>query len=46
MIINMAKVLGFEKNTVTYHKQIAAGKPVWMFTVVCERTVHIKDCNY
>ena len=46
IIINMAKVLGFEKSTVTYHKQIAAGKPVWMFTVVCERAVDIKDCNY
>jgi hypothetical protein len=42
----MAKILGFEKNTVTYHKQIADEKPVWMFTVVCERAVDIKDCNY
>ena len=46
IIVNMAKILGFEKNTVTYHKQIADEKPVWMFTVVCERTVDIKDCNY
>ncbi len=46
IIINIAKVLGFEKSTVTYHKQIANGKPRVMFTVVCERTTHIKDCNY
>tara|TARA_B100001057_G_scaffold499756_1_gene611652 strand:+ start:2350 stop:3174 length:825 start_codon:yes stop_codon:yes gene_type:complete len=46
IIVNMANILGFEKSTVTYHKQIASGRTVWMYTVVCERTVPIKDCNY
>ena len=45
IIVNIANILGFEKSTVTYHKQIAEGKTVCMYTVVCERTVHIKDCN-
>ena len=42
----MANILGFEKSTVTYHKQIAGEETVFMYTVVCERTVPIKDCNY
>ena len=46
IIVNMANILGFEKSTVTYHKQIVNGHPTVMFTVVCERTVPIKDCNY
>ena len=46
IIVNMANILGFEKSTVTYHKQIAGGETVFMYTVVCERTVPIKDCNY
>jgi hypothetical protein len=46
IIINMANILGFEKSKVTYHKQIAGRKNVTMYTVVCERTVPIKDCNY
>ena len=46
IIINMAKILGFEKSKVNYHKQIANGKIVFFFTVVCERTVPIKSCNY
>jgi len=46
IIVNMANILGFEKSTVTYHKHIAGGRTVWMYTVVCDRTVPIKDCNY
>ena len=46
IIINIANILGFEKSTVSYHKQIAGGETIWMFTVVCERTVPIKDCYY
>tara|TARA_B100000900_G_C20576802_1_gene715700 strand:- start:107 stop:934 length:828 start_codon:yes stop_codon:yes gene_type:complete len=46
IIVSIANILGFEKSTVTYHKQIVNKKPVPMFTVVCERTVPIKDCNY
>jgi O-methyltransferase len=46
IIVNMANILGFEKSKVTYHKQIAGRKNVTMYTVVCERTVPIKDCNY
>ena len=46
VIVNMANILGFEKNTITYHKQILDGRDTWYFTVVCERTVPIENCNY
>ena len=46
IISNMASTLGFEKNTITYHKQIVNGNNTWFFTNVCERTVPIEDCNY
>jgi len=46
IISNMASTLGFEKNTITYHKQILSGRNTWFFTVVCERTVPIENCNY
>jgi len=46
IIVNIANILGFEKSTVTYHKQIVNGRTVWFFTVVCERTVPIKNCYY
>ncbi len=46
VIVNMANILGFEKNTITYHKQKADGRNTWFFTVVCERTVPIENCNY
>ena len=46
IIVNMANILGFEKSTITYHKQIEGGRTVWFYTVVCERTVPIKNCYY
>ena len=51
IISNMASTLGFEKNTITYHKQTTGRdvnneSDVLFFTVVCERTVPIEDCNY
>ena len=46
IIVNMANILGFEKNTITYHKQTVNGRNTWFFTVVCERTVLIENCNY
>ena len=46
IISNMASTLGFEKNTITYHKQTVDGHNSWFFTVVCERTVPIENCNY
>ena len=46
IIVNMANILGFEKNTITYHKQTAGSHNVGYFTVVCERTVSIENCNY
>ena len=46
IISNMASTLGFEKNTITYHEQKASGHNVGYFTVVCERTVPIENCNY
>ena len=46
IISNMASTLGFEKNTITYHKQIVNGNNTWFFTNVCERTVPIENCNY
>jgi len=46
IISNMASTLGFEKNTITYHKQTVCGRNTWFFTVVCERTVPIENCYY
>ena len=46
VIVNMANILGFEKNTITYHKQTVDKHNMWFFTVVCERTVPIENCNY
>ena len=46
IISNMASTLGFEKSTITYHKQIAGSHNVGYFTVVCERTVPFENCNY
>ena len=46
IISNMASTLGFEKNTTTYHKQTVDGNNLFCFTVVCERTVSIENCNY
>ena len=46
IISNMASTLGFEKNTITYHKQTVNRNNTWFFTVVCERTVPIENCNY
>ena len=46
IIVNMANILGFEKNTITYHKQTVSGHSSCFFTVVCERTVPIENCNY
>ena len=46
IISNMAGTLGFEKNTITYHKQTFDRHNAWFFTVVCERTVPIENCNY
>ena len=46
IISNMASTLGFEKNTITYHKQTVDKHNTWFFTVVCERTVPIENCNY
>ena len=46
IIVNMANILGFEKNTITYHKQTVNRQNMWFFTVVCERTVPIENCNY
>ena len=46
IISNMASTLGFEKNTITYHKQTVDAHNTWFFTVVCERTVPIENCNY
>ena len=46
IIVNMANILGFEKNTITYHKQTVNRRNTWFFTVVCERTVPIENCNY
>ena len=46
IIVNMANILGFEKNTITYHKQTVSGHSSYFFTVVCERTVPIENCNY
>ena len=31
VISNMANTLGFEKNTITYHKQTAVGRNTWFF---------------
>ena len=46
IISNMASTLGFEKNTVTYHKQTVDGHNIFFFTAVCERTVPMENCNY
>ena len=45
-IVNMAKLFGFEKTKISYHVQYQNGKPVDLYTVVCERTIQIEDCNY
>jgi len=47
IIINMAKILGFGKTSVNYHTQLDRnGNLVYFYTVVCERTVPIENCNY
>ena len=45
-IVNIASILGFEKSSINYHVQYHNGYPLDMFTVVCERTVPIENCNY
>ena len=45
-IVNIASILGFETSSINYHVQYHNGHPVDMFTVVCERTVPIENCNY
>ena len=45
-IVNIAKIFGFEKTKVSYHVQYQNGNPVDLYTVVCERTIPIEDCNY
>ena len=45
-IVNTASILGFEKSSINYHVQYFNGHPKDMFTVVCERTVPIENCNY
>ena len=45
-IVNTASILGFEKSSINYHVQYHNGHPLDMFTVVCERTVPIENCNY
>ncbi len=45
-IVNIANILGFETSSINYHVQYFNGHPLDMFTVVCERTVPIENCNY
>ena len=45
-IVNVASILGFETSSINYHVQYFNGHPLDMFTVVCERTVPIENCNY
>ena len=45
-IVNVASILGFETSSINYHVQYHNGHPLDMFTVVCERTVPIENCNY
>ena len=45
-IVNIASILGFETSSINYHVQYHNGHPLDMFTVVCERTVPIENCNY
>lgn len=45
-IVNMASIFGFEDCKISYHTQIQNGRPNNMFTVVCNRTIPIKDCYY
>jgi|TARA_B100001964_G_scaffold188992_1_gene210489 hypothetical protein len=45
-IVNTASILGFEISSINYHTQYHKGHPLDMFTVVCERTVPIENCNY
>ena len=44
--VNIASILGFETSSINYHVQYHNGHPLDMFTVVCERTVPIENCNY
>jgi len=45
-IVNVANILGFETSSINYHVQYFNGHPLDVFTVVCERTVPIENCNY
>lgn len=45
-IVNMASLFGFEKSSINYHVQLQNGTPVHLYTVVCERTIPIDNCNY
>ena len=45
-IVSAASILGFEISSINYHVQYFNGHPLDMFTVVCERTVPIENCNY
>ncbi len=45
-IVNVASIFGFETSSINYHVQYFNGHPLDMFTVVCERTVPIENCNY
>ena len=46
IIVNMVNTLGFEKTSVNYHALLSEGGKIFLYTVVCERTVPIEDCNY
>ena len=45
-IVNVASIFGFETSSINYHVQYFNGHPLDVFTVVCERTVPIENCNY
>ena len=46
IIVNMVSTLGFEKTSVNYHAQLTEGGKIFLYTIICERTVPIEDCNY
>jgi len=45
-IVRIAGLFGFEKTTVSYHRQYQNGELRNFYTVVCDRTVPITKCNY
>ena len=46
IIVNMVNILGFEKTSINYHTQLSGGRKIFSYTIVCERTVPIENCNY